>query len=122
MVEKIVEVINQKLGGKQTRALNQTGGVKAAADLLNALEKNLSKTLLISIEERNPDLGQQIRQKMFTFEDLNALDDDMFRTVVRRWIGENYPPELRNPPKRLHWHENNVWYFKLAEQGWLCPS
>ncbi len=83
VVEKIVEVINQKLGGKQTRALNQTGGVKAAADLLNALEKNLSKTLLISIEERNPDLGQQIRQKMFTFEDLNALDLPSLQKIMR---------------------------------------
>ena len=55
-------------------------------------------------------------------EDLNALDDESFRLVVRRWIEANYPPELRNPPKRLHWSENQVWYFKLAEKGWLCPS
>lgn len=54
--------------------------------------------------------------------DLNAMDDDSFRRHVRGWIEANYPPELRNPPKRLHWSENNVWYFKLAEQGWLCPS
>ena len=55
-------------------------------------------------------------------EDLNALDDESFRLVVRRWIEANYPPELRNPPKRLHWEENNPWYFKLAEKGWLCPG
>ncbi len=55
-------------------------------------------------------------------EDLNLLDDDSFRVLVRGWIEANYPAELRNPPKRLHWRECNVWYFKLAEQGWLCPS
>jgi alkylation response protein AidB-like acyl-CoA dehydrogenase len=55
-------------------------------------------------------------------EDLNALDDDSFRLVVRRWIAANYPPELRNPAKRLHWAENRVWYMKLAEKGWLCPG
>jgi hypothetical protein len=55
-------------------------------------------------------------------EDLNALDDESFRRHVRAWIEANYPPELRNPPKRLHWSENQVWYFKLAEKGWLCPS
>ncbi|MDP3317318.1 MAG: acyl-CoA dehydrogenase family protein, partial [Devosia sp.] len=54
--------------------------------------------------------------------DLNTLSDDDFRQHVRGWIEANYPPELRNPPKRLHWSENQVWYFKLAEQGWLCPS
>jgi alkylation response protein AidB-like acyl-CoA dehydrogenase len=55
-------------------------------------------------------------------EDLNALDDATFRLEVRLWIQANYPPELRDPPKRLHWHESRVWYMKLAEQGWLCPG
>jgi len=55
-------------------------------------------------------------------QDLNQLDDDSFRLVVRRWIESAYPPELRNPPKRLHWEENRPWYFKLAEKGWLCPG
>lgn len=55
-------------------------------------------------------------------QDLNALDDESFRAVVRRFLAENYPPELRNPPKRLHWAENKVWYHKLAEKGWLCPG
>jgi alkylation response protein AidB-like acyl-CoA dehydrogenase len=55
-------------------------------------------------------------------DDYNDMDDDAFRTLVRDWIAANYPPELRNPPKRLHFHENKAWYFKLAEKGWLCPA
>jgi alkylation response protein AidB-like acyl-CoA dehydrogenase len=54
--------------------------------------------------------------------DLNALDDDAFRQEVRRFLAENYPPELRNPPKRLHWDEARPWYMTLAETGWLCPG
>lgn len=55
-------------------------------------------------------------------EDLTGLDETAFRRTVRGWIVANYPPELRNPPKRLHWAENQVWYHKLAAQGWLCPG
>ena len=55
-------------------------------------------------------------------QDLNALPDDAFRAHVRAWIEANYPADLRNPEKRLHWEENKVWYFKLAEKGWLCPG
>jgi hypothetical protein len=55
-------------------------------------------------------------------EDLNALDDESFRMLVRRWVEANYPPELRNPPKRLHWAEAKPWYMKLAERGWLAPG
>jgi flagellar motor switch protein FliG len=83
VVEKVVEVLNLKLGGKQPRALNQTGGIKSAADVLNSLDKNLSKTMLIAIEERNPELGQAIRQKMFTFEDLAGLDSASLQKVLR---------------------------------------
>lgn len=55
-------------------------------------------------------------------QDLNALEDEAFRLHIRAWIEANYPAEIRNPPKRLHWEENKVWYFKLAEKGWLCPG
>ena len=55
-------------------------------------------------------------------EDLNQIDDDEFRRVVRRWVEANYPAELRNPPKRLHWRDNKPWYFKLAAKGWLAPG
>ncbi len=55
-------------------------------------------------------------------DEFAGLDDDGFRRVVREWITANYPPELRNPPKRLHWHDNRAWYLKLSEKGWLCPG
>lgn len=83
VVEKVVEVLNLKLGGKHTRALNQTGGIKTAASVLNAMDKNFSKSLLISLEERNPELGQAIRQKMFTFEDLVNLDPNSLQKIMR---------------------------------------
>jgi flagellar motor switch protein FliG len=83
VVEKIVQVISQRMGGNTTRALNQTGGLKSAADLLNALEKNVSKSLLISLEERNPELGQAIRQKMFTFDDVARLDTAALQKILR---------------------------------------
>jgi alkylation response protein AidB-like acyl-CoA dehydrogenase len=37
-------------------------------------------------------------------------------------VQANYPEEIRNPPKRLHWKDNQVWYRTLAEKGWLCPG
>lgn len=83
VVERVVEMLNHKLSGRHTRALNQTGGVKTAADVLNSLDKGLSKSLLISLEERNPELGAAIRQKMFTFEDLANLDTAALQLVLR---------------------------------------
>jgi flagellar motor switch protein FliG len=83
VVEKVVDVLVSKLSAKPTRALNQTGGVKSAADLLNALDKNASKEILSAIEERNPDLGASIRKKMFTFEDLSHIDLSGLQKIMR---------------------------------------
>ena len=54
--------------------------------------------------------------------ELDGLEDEHFRQVVRAFLRGNYPEELRNPPKRLHWQESKAWYHRLAEQGWLCPG
>lgn len=83
VAERVLDVLNAKLGTKQTRALAQTGGVTNAADVLNAVEKSLSRTLLTNIEQRNPDLCQAIRKKMFTFEDLALLDPAALQRIMR---------------------------------------
>ncbi|WP_291297775.1 acyl-CoA dehydrogenase family protein [Elioraea sp.] len=54
--------------------------------------------------------------------DLDALPDDAFRAHVRAWVQASCPPELRHPPKRLHWSETKPWYMALAKQGWLAPG
>src|SRR5262245_65868921 len=55
-------------------------------------------------------------------QDYNALADDEFRALARRFVEEHYPPELRNPLRRLHWRDNRPWYMILAEHGWLAPG
>ncbi len=83
VVEKIVDVINLRLGGRPVKPMSQTGGVKTTAEVLNAMDKNLSKALLVALEERNPELGASIRQKMFTFEDLVLLDPASIQKILR---------------------------------------
>ena len=83
VVERIVDVLNQKTKVKSTRALNQTGGVKNAADVLNSLDKEISHSLLMDLERRNPELTVAIRQKMFTFDELSKLDRTSLQKVMR---------------------------------------
>lgn len=58
----------------------------------------------------------------FSSPDWNAIRDEDFRAMVRGWIEENYPPEIRNAPNRLRWNDTKEWYFRLALQGWLAPA
>ena len=83
VIEQIVRIVSGKLGVKASRSISETGGVKSAASILNVLEKTMSKTVLTSIEERNPDLSKSIRAKMFTFEDIIKLDSNALQKVMR---------------------------------------
>ena len=96
-----MEVLNHRVGTKPTRALNQTGGMKMTAELLNSLDKNISKTLLIALEERNADLGAGIRQKMFTFEDLSSLDLPSLQKVLREIDMRDLAVSLKSASDKL---------------------
>jgi flagellar motor switch protein FliG len=83
VVERIVAVLRQKAVGKPARAMNQTGGLKNAADVLKYIGRNLSQSVLVELEKRNPELGQAIRERMFTFEDLARLDSRSLQKIMR---------------------------------------
>jgi len=83
VVETLGEVLSAKVGEKVSRALNQTGGEKSAAAVLNAMNKEDRKKLLDNIDERQPDLVRSIRMKMFTFDDLVHLDVKTMQKIMR---------------------------------------
>ena len=58
----------------------------------------------------------------FQRDDFNALGDAEFRALVRRFLTENHPADLRFPPRRLHWKDARPWYLILSQAGWLAPA
>ena len=83
VVETLGEVLSGKVGERVSRALNQTGGEKSAAAVLNAMGKDYRLSILNNIDERNPDLVRSIRMKMFTFDDLATLDTKTLQKIMR---------------------------------------
>ncbi|MGB0587584.1 MAG: flagellar motor switch protein FliG [Limisphaerales bacterium] len=83
VVETLGNVLSSKVGERVSRALNQTGGEKSAAAVLNAMSKEDRKKLLDNIDERQPDLVRSIRMKMFTFDDLQTLDVKTMQKIMR---------------------------------------
>jgi flagellar motor switch protein FliG len=83
LVGKIVRSLGKHFDSKARPAFHQSGGVRVVAALLNSLEKDMSKTLLARLEERNAVLGAAIRKKLFGFEDLNRLTAADLQRVLR---------------------------------------
>lgn len=83
VVENVAQGLQTKLGQNRARTMNQTGGVRVAAQLLNNLPQTMSKTILTSLAERNAELGEAILKKMFTFEELERLDSRTLQTILQ---------------------------------------
>jgi flagellar motor switch protein FliG len=83
LVSKIVRNLSRHLDHKTTQSYHHSGGVRAVADLLNNLEKELSKSLLARVEERNAQLGSAIRRKLFSFDDIRRLQSADLQRVLR---------------------------------------
>ncbi len=83
VVETVGKVLSRKIGPKMSRALNQTGGIKSAAAVLNVMGKNQRQVILNKLDERTPELVRAIRMKMFTFDDLVTLDSRSLQKILK---------------------------------------
>lgn len=61
----------------------KVGGVESVAEILNTMDKATETRILATIEESNPDLAEQIRELMFTFEDLVLIDSGQMQIVLK---------------------------------------
>jgi flagellar motor switch protein FliG len=84
LINKVLKSLGKHLSsGPQQYSVHRRGGATAAAQLLNSLDKELSKNLLTRIEERNAELGEAIRKKLFSFEDLSRLSQRDIQRLLR---------------------------------------
>jgi flagellar motor switch protein FliG len=84
VVGKVSKKLNRHLDKRALPiGMRHGGGVKSAADILNALDKEMRKSLLLRIEERNAPLGAAIRKKVFSFDDIFRLGQSDLQRVLR---------------------------------------
>lgn len=84
MVEEINRVIETILSNKESSQTHDTGGVDRLAEILNLADEMSSELIMGEIEEQNPELAAQIKQKMFVFEDIVLVDDKGFQKLLRK--------------------------------------
>jgi flagellar motor switch protein FliG len=82
MAQKVAHILHRRLENVGEAARRSYSGFKAVADLLNRLNADESKKILEAIEEGEPDLALNIRNLMFTFEDLITVPAATIREIV----------------------------------------
>lgn len=83
VIKEIEEVLAKELKNSGASATAKVGGIEAVAEMLNTMDKSTEARILATIEESNPDLAEQIRELMFTFEDLVLVDPNGMQMLLK---------------------------------------
>ena len=83
VLDEVREVLRSQLKGNGLAEEEEVVGTKSAANILNFVERTNEERILTEIEEMYPDLAEQIRNLMFTFEDIKKVDDRGIQTVLK---------------------------------------
>jgi len=95
------EVLGKVLAGGERTRKSSMGGVKTAAEILNMLGTSIETTVLDFIREADADLAQKIMDNMFTFDDLEKLDDKSVQALLREVQSESLVIALKGATPEL---------------------
>ena len=83
VIKEVERVLERKLSSLLNQDYTIVGGVDAIVDILNTVDRGTEKHIMESLEIEQPELADEIRKKMFVFEDILLLDDRAIQRVLR---------------------------------------
>ena len=83
VIKEVEKVLEQKLASLVNQDYTIVGGVDSIVDILNTVDRGTEKHIMDSLEIEDPELADEIRKKMFVFEDILSLDDRSIQRVLR---------------------------------------
>ena len=83
VIKEVERVLERKLASLLNQDYTIVGGVDAIVDILNTVDRGTEKHIMESLEIEQPELADEIRKKMFVFEDILLLDDRAIQRVLR---------------------------------------
>jgi flagellar motor switch protein FliG len=83
LIAQLDDVLKTELSTLGSIDTQQLGGVEPIADMLNLMDKNSEKNIMARVEEKDPELAEEIRKLMFVFEDVIFVDDRGIQELLK---------------------------------------
>ena len=89
-------ILEQKLASLVSQDYTIVGGVDSVVEVLNTVDRGTEKHIMENLEIEEPELADEIRKKMFVFEDILMLDDRSIQRVLREVENSELAVALKN--------------------------
>lgn len=83
VLKDVERILERKLSSMVTQDFTAAGGVDSIVEILNRVDRATERTIMENLEVQNPELAEEIKRRMFVFEDIVLLDDRSLQLVLR---------------------------------------
>ena len=101
LIAQLDDVLKTELSTLGSIDTQQLGGVEPIADMLNMMDKNSEKNVMARVEEKDPELAEEIRKLMFVFEDLVFCDDKGMQELLKVVDNQKLTIALKTSPEEV---------------------
>lgn len=83
IINEVEQILERKLSATVTQDYTQTGGIETVVEVLTGVDRATERTILDALEIQDPELAEEIKKRMFVFEDIVTLDSRAIQRVIR---------------------------------------
>ncbi len=95
IISQVEHVLEKNLSASLTEDYTQTGGIEAVVEVLNGVDRSTERTILDALDIQDPELADEIKKRMFVFEDIVILDNRAIQRVIREVDAEDLRLSLK---------------------------
>jgi flagellar motor switch protein FliG len=101
LIAQVDEVLKQELATLGSIDTQQLGGVQPIAEMLNVMDKTSEQNIMARVEEKDPQLAEEIRKLMFVFEDIAYIDDRGMQMMLKEVANDKLVVALKTAPEEI---------------------
>ncbi|WP_252313482.1 flagellar motor switch protein FliG [Sinobaca sp. H24] len=95
IVSQVEHILEQKLSATVTQDYTEAGGIESVVEVLNSVDRATERTILEALEAEDSELAEEIKKRMFVFEDIVTLDKRSIQRVIRDVENEDLQLSLK---------------------------
>jgi flagellar motor switch protein FliG len=101
MIHQVEEVLKDRLSATSTRRQVSKNGVESIVNILNDVDRATEKNILDTLQEKDPELANEIKQRMFVFDDIAYLDNRSIQRILMDVSNQDLHLALRSTTEAM---------------------
>jgi len=101
VIREIESVLENKFSSILSDDFTSTGGIETIVSILNSVDRSTEKYIMNELSQRDLELSEEIKKRMFVFEDIVGLDDKAIQRVIREVDNSKWATALKNASEEV---------------------